>query len=308
MPFRFLAILASFALFNLPISAEEQAVSSEDASAPFAAGERLIYTLKWGPFSVGEAILEILNENTLFGEDGYHIRFKVRTNEFADNFYKVRTSIESFPATNLERSLHYRSDQQEGKREKSFIVMMDWEANEITRVENGILREPLIPEGPMHDPLSILFYFRTIELAEGAFLPLPATDGKKLINVDASVSDKESIKVPAGRFKAYKVQPNMKDLGGVFRKSKNAALDIWFSDDERRIPVRLKSKVRVGSFKADLKKIEKFTPTPYGEEESAKILEEIKKAFDEAEKAEPATEEHNNAKVEGENSEESIKN
>ena len=38
----------------------------------------------------------------------------------------------------------------------------------------------------------------------------------------------------------------------VFKKSKKAKIQIWLTADDRRIPVRIKSKVVVGSFVADL--------------------------------------------------------
>ena len=275
MHIRFFSLISIFTIAGYSAWAqapEERAEIEPQTVAPFKAGERLVYSLKWGPFTVGSATLEVLNETNMFGEPGYHIRFSVQTNDFADSFYKVRTQIETFPTTSMEKSLHYRANQKEGKRDRKFSVMMNWTENEIRRIEDGVLREPLTPDGPMHDPLSILFYFRTAELAEGTQLPLPATDGRKLINVDAKIAKRERIRVPAGRFETYRVQPNMKDLGGVFRKSKDAALDIWFSDDARRIPVKLKSKVRVGSFSANLRKIEYFEPEPLAPEEENQML------------------------------------
>ena len=44
----------------------------------------------------------------------------------------------------------------------------------------------------------------------------------------------------------------MEHIGGVFKKSKGAKLQIWVTSDERRIPVKIKSKVSVGSFVAEL--------------------------------------------------------
>ena len=44
----------------------------------------------------------------------------------------------------------------------------------------------------------------------------------------------------------------MKDLSGVFKKSPKGILRVWYSADERRIPLRISSKVIVGSFTAKL--------------------------------------------------------
>ena len=232
-----------------------RAQDSTPAGFPFAPGEKLYYSLKWGPFMVGEAILEVVDIVDEFGEPAYHITFDVRTNDFADNFYRVRILIESYPNLDMTRSTHYRSDQKEGDEDKSFDVTFDWENQTIIRDEGDKTRDPLHPEHPLHDPLSILFYFRTLDLGTHTSIPLPATDGKRMIDVDAAVIGSEQIKVHAGTFDTIRIQPNLKDLGGVFKKSKDAAMDIWFSDDEFRYPVRLKSKVRVGSFRAALRRI-----------------------------------------------------
>jgi hypothetical protein len=46
----------------------------------------------------------------------------------------------------------------------------------------------------------------------------------------------------------------MKNLSGVFKKSPKGILRVWYSADNRRIPVKISSKVVVGSFTAQLLK------------------------------------------------------
>jgi hypothetical protein len=41
-------------------------------------------------------------------------------------------------------------------------------------------------------------------------------------------------------------------VGGVFEKSPDARLQLWVTADHRRLPVKLKSKVIVGSFTGEL--------------------------------------------------------
>jgi hypothetical protein len=53
------------------------------------------------------------------------------------------------------------------------------------------------------------------------------------------------------------VEPQLAEGTGLFVKEKNAKLRIWLTDDARRIPVRMRSKVAVGSVSADL---EEYTP------------------------------------------------
>jgi hypothetical protein len=65
--------------------------------------------------------------------------------------------------------------------------------------------------------------------------------------------EREKVKVKAGRFDCVRVRPDIKDLGGVFSKSKNSSMDLWFSDDNQKLIVKMSSSVSVGSFKVELR-------------------------------------------------------
>jgi hypothetical protein len=52
------------------------------------------------------------------------------------------------------------------------------------------------------------------------------------------------------------VEPSLEHVGGVFEKSKDAKVQIWVTADARRIPVKIKSKVAVGSFVGELVSVE----------------------------------------------------
>ena len=65
---------------------------------------------------------------------------------------------------------------------------------------------------------------------------------------------KEKISVPAGKFYAIETRPEMQNLRGVFKKSPDGILRVWYSADSQRIPVKISSKVIVGSFNANLRK------------------------------------------------------
>lgn len=68
----------------------------------------------------------------------------------------------------------------------------------------------------------------------------------------AKVVKREEIKVGGVTYDTFLVEPEMENIGGVFEKSRNAKLQIWVTADNRRIPLRIKSKVKVGSFVAEL--------------------------------------------------------
>jgi hypothetical protein len=78
-----------------------------------------------------------------------------------------------------------------------------------------------------------------------------------LVSGSAKIIRKETIEVPGGRFETYLIEPELKDIGGVFKKSKDAKIQLWVTADERRLPVKIASKVSVGSFVGELITIEK---------------------------------------------------
>jgi hypothetical protein len=60
---------------------------------------------------------------------------------------------------------------------------------------------------------------------------------------------REELVTPLGRFKTIVIQPLLKSEG-IFARTGD--MFIWLTDDDRRIPVQMKSKVVVGSITATL--------------------------------------------------------
>jgi uncharacterized protein DUF3108 len=78
---------------------------------------------------------------------------------------------------------------------------------------------------------------------------VPTHDNRKSYDMEVKVHKKERVEVPAGKFDCILVEPMLKSEG-VF-KSKGSIL-IWLTDDDRRIPVLVKSKVPIGSISVSL--------------------------------------------------------
>ena len=229
----------------------------EGSSCPFVPGERLQYKIKWGLVPVGRATLEVALPEDLNGTLCHKFVLSVRTNEFADAFYKVRTRAESYLAADFSRSLLYRKKQQEGKTERDVVVRFDYDRNLAFYSNYGKLERKISIRPVAFDPLSIAYLFRLGEIKAGVRRSFPTCDGRVLQNVEVAVQAKEKIRVKAGEFEVFEATPALKNLRGVFKKSPRGVLRIWYSADARRIPVKMSSKVTVGSFTARLETIEK---------------------------------------------------
>lgn len=218
-------------------------------SLTFQPGEKLVYDLWWGPVLVGAASLEVRAPAEIQGQMAHHLVLTVSTNDFADAFYKVRDSIHSFVDAPFERSLLYQKRQIEGDTDKDIEVVFDYEAGEARYTNYGEPKEPVALDGPVFDPLSLTFAFRLLEDIEvGDSIPMRASDGEKVIDIEVKVLDRETLRVLGEELDTYKVAPSLGELGGVFKKSDDASLELWFSADERRIVAKISSAVIVGKF------------------------------------------------------------
>ena len=207
--------------------------------------------VRWAFIPAGEVQLETLPFETVNGVKSYHFAMTARTYPLIDPFYKVRDRIDAYVDSEMTHSVLYKKSQ-DGKVNREVIVNFNWEKLEAQYSDLNARLEPISISAGSFDPLSIFYSFRLFELKAGIKINAPVTDGKKFVHGEATVLTKEKIYVTDKWYETYLVEPDLKYIGGVFKKSKDAKLQIWVTADERRIPVRIKSKLVVGSFVAEL--------------------------------------------------------
>ena len=222
---------------------------------PFQPGEKLTFQVRWAFIPAGEAVLEVRPIMMVNGVRAYHFVMFAKTYEYIDLFYKVRDRIDSYTDIGMNHAILYKK-RSKGKSKKDVIVKFDWENQQVQYSNFGEKRDPIPLLPGSFDPLSVFYAFRLFELVKDAEIEASLTDGKKSVIGKARIIKRETIKVPSGEYDTYLVEPDIEHLGGVFKKSKNAKLQIWVTAHEQHIPVRVKSKVKVGSFVADLISIE----------------------------------------------------
>lgn len=240
-------------LLTLLVSGQT-ALATDDISRPFQPGEKLVFELKWTIISAGEATMEVMPFKKVDGNDAYHFVLSARTNKFLDHFYKVRDRINGYTDLDIQHSVFYVKKQREGKTIKDVVVKFDWDAQtaQYTDITKEATKDPISLMPGAFDPLSIFYFTRTRPILLDTTMHRPVTDGKKCVMGKARIVKREKIKVPAGEFDTYLMVPDLQHVGGVFKKSPKAKIELWVSADNRRIPVKLKSKVIVGSFTGEL--------------------------------------------------------
>ncbi len=250
-----IAVLLLVSVSIQPLQAEK----TESARMPFAPGERLTFALSWSSIPAGEAVMEVLSMKTINGEPAYHFRLTAESNAFVDTFYKVRDRIDAFVAADMSRTVHFAQKKHEGSTRKNVSVEFDWDNTTAQYTDDKRTKKPIEIKPGTFDPLSVFYYSRTVDLRENRIMMTPVTDGVKCVQGMARVVGRQTISVPGGTYDTLVIEPDLRQVGGVFEKKKNAKITLWVTADERRLPVKIASQVAIGSFTGELVSVKNGT-------------------------------------------------
>lgn len=227
-------------------------IKAAEKDFPFYPGEKLTFQLKWSLIPAGKAVLEVLPMETINGVKSYHFVMTAKTNSFVDLFYKFRSRVDAYTDIEMTHSILYKKKQRVRNKTKDVVVNFDWDKNKVRYSTSKKKRKPIDILPGSFDPFSAFYYTRLFDPNKNAIIKRPVTDGKKCVVGKASVIKRETIEVAGKTYDTYLIEPDLKHVGGVFEKSKDAKIQLWITADKRRILVQIKSKVVVGSFVGEL--------------------------------------------------------
>jgi len=215
------------------------------APVPWKIGEYFQFSIDWNGLNGGGSLMQVQNLQRMDGRRVYHIITKTESNSFVSKFYKVRDRAESFIDAESLYTRRFIKHLREGGYKKDFDVRFDQGAKKAVYDDGASIDVP----ARVHDVLSAFYYVRTLPLPNGGTVLIPTHDNKKSYEMEVRVHGRERIEVPAGKFDCVLVEPVLKSEG-VF-KSKGS-IYVWLTDDTRRIPVLVKTRVPVGSISVSL--------------------------------------------------------
>ncbi len=242
----------------VPCTPDAVVVSSETPSAfiwrkvdnsAFAVGEHLIFEIKWQFITAGIAVMNvdrIVPAPSAPERLSYKIVTEARSTPFIDGFFKVRDTNISYIDVESICSHSIESDISEGNFRKKEQIIFD-QVNNTFALSDGRTG----PTGPwVQDVLSALYYVRMLPLEPGAQFSFPAHSGDTTYPLSVRVLGREKVRVPAGEFDCFKLEPALRG-DGVFKAK--GRLWVWVTADARRMPVLMKSQVFIGSVDAVLR-------------------------------------------------------
>ncbi len=256
-PFGYFFSVALFVVISLGGPAP---VAVGDQVPAFTTGEKLFFALRWEAVPAGQAVLEVHPPQEVNGEPSRHFLLTVESNRFVDLFYKVRNRIDAYTNMALTRSVLYCKRQQEGDHQRNITVSFDWDNQTAQYDNNGKTRDPIALRPGSFDPLAAFYFVRLLDLKADKIIKRPITDGKKNVMGLVRVVRRERITCPWGTFDTFLLEPDLRHVGGIFRKSKDAKIQIWITADEKHIPVRIQSRVVIGRVIGELVNVQGLSP------------------------------------------------
>lgn len=224
------------------------------ALAPTAASaltipEKLVYDLTWTGIKAGTAIQEIIEE-----KDSIRIVSTARSADWISAFFPVEDRIESVltkaPPPQLGLPQNFRMKVREGKHRRDKEIIFDHGKGKARYIDHRSGEKAEVEIGRnTYDTYSSFYYVRTLPLEVGKSVFVSILDNKKLWKVEIQVLKKERLKTVLGEIDTILIKPLIKSEG-IFQKK--GEIYIWLTDDARRIPVKMKTKVTIGSVTATL--------------------------------------------------------
>jgi hypothetical protein len=154
---------------------------------------------------------------------------------------------------------------EQGKRKRTSEAIFDKAAGKVVWTERDPTdpgREPRVVtnqlSGSVQDIASAFYYLRTQPLRLGTSFSVLVSDSGQVYSVPVTVSEKKTLKTVLGKVQTVKVDAEIfGDKGMVRGKGK---MSIWFTDDDRHVPVRARINNEMGTLDITLKRIVTSAP------------------------------------------------
>jgi hypothetical protein len=221
--------------------------------APYRVGEQLTYTVSFSNFPTAAHIqLLVAGRGQLQGREGVELHAHVETTGVVSAaLYALNNDYVTLvdPATGLP----YRA--QQSIREGARVA-------DLTRDYNAALGDSAIPGrqvavggGGSYDFLSALYRLRSLPLAQGETYTLAVQNGDALYNVEVKVTGRELLKTNVGSSNSIVTQVRV----GGNKEADDYRVRIYFTDDERHVPLLITARHRAGEIRAELASAEILT-------------------------------------------------
>ncbi|MCW4470028.1 DUF3108 domain-containing protein [Flavobacterium sp. MFBS3-15] len=219
----------------------------------FTTGEYFKFRIHYGVVNAGYATLEV-KEALRNGKKIHHVVGKGYTTGMTKFFFKVDDTYESYFDKATGKPYQHLRKIDEGGYEKHQEAYFQQANNTVTVKDRKKNKEKTytVPEH-VQDVVSAFYYLRNHKdidkLKVGESISLDMFFDDEVIKFKLKFVGREDLKTKFGTVSSMIFRP-MVQAGRVFKEEES--LTVWVSDDENKVPLRIKASLAVGSLKADL--------------------------------------------------------
>jgi hypothetical protein len=222
----------------------------EDA---FDTGEYFKFRIHYGLVNAGYATLE-LQEANRGGKKMYHAIGKGYTVGMSRFFFKVDDTYESYFDKNTGIPIQFVRKIDEGGYTKNQEGFINQASNKVLLKDYKRKKEYnyVVPDN-VHDVISMFYFLRNHpnidKMKVGEAITVDIFFDDETIKFKLKYIGTEDISTKFGVIPTMIFRPLVQS-GRVFKEEES--LTVWISDDDNKIPVRIKASLAVGSIKADI--------------------------------------------------------
>ncbi len=228
---------------------------------PFKPGEKLTYQFGWNGIPSASGTAKVTKRNWQ-GKDYYLLEIATKTNPLVELLWKMHDHGWSLVDDRTLLPSRHEFYRQENEHRTKHVVLFDRVGDVALCVREKLDKNKTdkikLSSQFGFDPISLSYFLRGFHWKVGDVRKIELIEDNDKYLFTMKAVDKERISVAAGTFDAIKMEPTIKKLTGHKRQGgeKIKTAHIWVTDDERHIPIKLKSKVFIGHVYGDLVKLE----------------------------------------------------
>ena len=229
------------------------------ANRAFGPGEKLKFEVRALGMVGGYGTLEVGDAVTVKGRPCYPLSARATTAFPFSAIYQVKDVQTSyFDAVDF-LTWKFENKVLEGKHQAENTEDYDQVRHQLIRSHNQDPPETLDVAPFTQDIISCFYYFRLLPMRVGETYSIPAEAGGQNYNLIVEVIKKERVTLQTGTYDCVMIKPHVR-YETVFRNTDD--IDIWLTDDDRHMPVLVRSAIFIGHVEATL--LEASLPRPGG--------------------------------------------
>ena len=236
---------------------------------PLQVGEKIKLEVYYNFFKItaGEMLFTTLPFKNVNDRKAYQFEIQLKTTSLFSSFYAVDDRVNTLVDYELWVPRLFTLHVKESSQLREGRQFFDFENNKARYEEKKITSKKGVEEKKQEWDLSpysqnvfsLIYYMRLFAWKDGQDYSFRVADDGQNLVFKGRVVGREILKTKAGEYKAIKIKPEItfkgafKPVGDIF---------IWLSDDARKIPLRIESKIKIGTLVLQIIDYQPGSPQP----------------------------------------------